>query len=212
MPGPYTLKINEIFWSFQGEGLRAGFPSIFIRLSGCSLKCPYCDTRDAWNTGTSMTIDDILSQIETYRKKYPLSQIVLTGGEPMEQDLSSITALLKTKNFFISIETNGFGFRDLPIDWWTVSPKDVNHYSIHADLEEKINEIKLVVNRNLSVEVIKKTRAFVRNVPIFLQPDGTDGTNGNRYKNTFSLFRECQEAGIENIRCGVQLHKVYNVE
>ncbi len=209
MPEPYTLKINEIFWSFQGEGLRVGFPSVFLRLSGCSLECPYCDTKKAWNEGTSLPIDDILSQIETYRKKYPVSQVVITGGEPMEQDLSAITSLLKTKNFFISIETNGCGFQDLPIDWWTVSPKDVNRYSIHTDLKEKINEIKLVVNPNLSMEVIKKTRAFIQKVPIFLQPDGTDK---NRYMNTFSFFRECQEAGIENIRCGVQLHKIYNVE
>lgn len=156
-----------------------------------------------------MPLGEILSEIKTYKKKYPQSQVVITGGEPLEQDLSEITTELKKKDFFLSIETNGVHFQDLPIDWWTVSPKDVTDYFIHKDLLKKINEAKFIVNKNLTIEIIKRTRSIVPfPVPIFLQPEQHDK---NRYINTFSLFQKCQEEGIENIRSGVQLHQVYNV-
>ena len=212
MQGPSILKIKEIFWSFQGEGLRVGVPSIFLRLAGCSVQCPYCDTKDSWESdaGAAMSIEEILSKIEIYKKKYPQSQVVITGGEPLEQDLSKITAALKKKNFFLSIETNGIHFQDLPIDWWTVSPKDVTGYFIHQELLKKTNEIKLVVNKNLAIDEIKRTRSMVPvSVPIFLQPEANDK---DRYINTFSLFRHCQEENFENIKAGIQLHKIYNVK
>lgn len=212
MQGPSILKINEIFWSFQGEGLRVGVPSIFLRLAGCSIQCPYCDTKDSWKSdpGASMSIEEILLEMEKYKKKYPQSQVVITGGEPLEQDLSEITLALKKKNYFLSIETNGLHFQDLPIDWWTVAPKDVTGYFIHQELLKKANEIKLIVNKNLAVDVIKRTRSLVPvPVPIFLQPEANDK---DRYINTFSLFRQCQEENLENTRCGIQLHKIYNVK
>jgi len=212
MQGPSILKINEIFWSFQGEGSRVGVPSIFLRLAGCSAQCPYCDTKDSWKSdaGASVSIEEILSELEKYKKKYPQSQVVITGGEPLEQDLSGITTALKKKNNFLSIETNGLHFQDLPIDWWTVSPKDVTGYFIHREVLKKTNEIKLIVNKNLTMDVIKKTRLLVpASVPIFLQPEANDK---DRYINTFSLFQRCQEENFENIRCGIQLHKIYNVK
>jgi organic radical activating enzyme len=212
MQGPSILKINEIFWSFQGEGSRVGVPSIFLRFAGCSAQCPYCDTKDSWkiDDGVSLSVEEILSEIDKYKKKYPKSQVVITGGEPLEQNLSEITAALKKKNHFLSIETNGIHFQELPVDWWTVSPKDVTGYFIHQDLLQKTNEIKLVVNKNLTIDAIKRTRSMAPvSVPIFLQPETNDK---NRYINTFSLFRQCQEENLENTRCGIQLHKVYNVK
>lgn len=212
MQGPSILKINEIFWSFQGEGLRVGVPSVFLRFAGCSIQCPYCDTKISWKSdaGTSLSVEEIISEIEKYKKKYPQSQVVITGGEPLEQDLSEITAALKKKNNFLSIETNGIHFQDLPVDWWTVSPKDVSDYFIQQDLVKRINEIKLVVNKNLTIDVIKRVRRMMPvSVPIFLQPEGNDK---NRYINTFSLFKQCLEEKLENTRCGIQLHKVYEVK
>ena len=105
MQGPSILKINEIFWSFQGEGSRVGVPSIFLRFAGCSAQCPYCDSKDSWKIdgGASLSIKEILSEIEKYKKKYPQSQVVITGGEPLEQELSEITTALKKKKHFLSI-------------------------------------------------------------------------------------------------------------
>jgi organic radical activating enzyme len=189
-----------------------GVPSVFLRFAGCSVQCPYCDTKNTWNSDAcaSLSLEEILSGIEKYKTKYPQSQVVITGGEPLEQDLLEITKALKKKNNFLSIETNGLHFQDLPFDWWTVSPKDVTDYFIHRDLLKKTNEIKLVVNKNLTMEVIKRTRSMAPvSVPIFLQPEADDK---DRYISTFSLFRQCQEEKLENIRVGIQLHKIYNVK
>ncbi len=56
-------RINEIFWSAQGEGLRSGVPSVFVRLAGCTLGCPYCDTRRAWERGRERTVEDVVAAV-----------------------------------------------------------------------------------------------------------------------------------------------------
>ncbi len=208
MPEPSILKINEIFWSFQGEGLRAGYPSIFVRMAGCTYGCEYCDTKQAWETGIWMSIDDIWNAIKPFHKQYPQSQVVLTGGEPLEQNLAELVIELKKKDFYITIETNGIEFNELPIDWWTVSPKDVVDYSIHDDLLNRIDEVKLIVNKNLNIDVIRRIRQHGNHFPIFLQPDSTDI---RRYENVFALYEYCQSENIADVRPGVQLHKIYNV-
>ena len=154
------LLVSEIFWSFQGEGQRAGFPSIFLRLAGCSTRCNYCDTKYAWEKGKKESTENILLNIDQAKKKYPESQVVITGGEPLEQDLSVITNRLKGKKYTVAIETNGMYYQNLDINWWTVSPKDKNNFFVHHQLIEKINEVKLIVNGNLNIEVIKKIRSF----------------------------------------------------
>lgn len=209
MPEPSFLEINEIFWSFQGEGARTGVPSIFLRLSGCSLRCVYCDTQYAWEEGRFMEMQDIIAQIDGHKKRYPRSQVVITGGEPLEQDLSLLVERLHDKDFFTAIETNGSLFQDLAVDWWTVSPKDGNDYHIDERLFQKINEVKLIVNKSLTLQVIESIRRIRQDFPIFLQPDWTDN---DRFGSTFRLFQQCQERGIKDIHPGLQLHKIYNVK
>ncbi len=204
-----TLKINEIFHSFQGEGARVGKAAIFLRLAGCSLHCPYCDTKEAWNSGTEMLPTEIGRVIEKHLLSFPGAQVVFTGGEPLEQDLSVMVDLLKSRGCFLAIETHGGLFQPLPIDWWTVAPKDVTDYSIHPQLIPHINEIKLIVNKNLTLGVLAKLRQTTPAVPFFLQPDET---NENRYEDTYHLFKQCQEAGLVDVRCGIQLHRIYNVK
>jgi 7-carboxy-7-deazaguanine synthase len=77
-----TLKVNEIFRSLQGEGVRAGMPCAFVRLAGCNLRCTWCDTKYAWDEGTEMTLDEITRAVE----KLDLTRVELTGGEPLIQD------------------------------------------------------------------------------------------------------------------------------
>ncbi|HLP45961.1 MAG TPA: 7-carboxy-7-deazaguanine synthase QueE [Candidatus Deferrimicrobium sp.] len=202
------LRINEIFWSFQGEGLRVGVPSIFLRLAGCTLKCSYCDTKYAWEQGRWMPLAEILSEIAKQKKKYPASQVVITGGEPLEQDLVDLVGALKSQDYFIAIETSGVEYADLAIDWWTVSPKDVSDYAINKELQKRIDEVKLIVNENLTIDVIKRIRALGDYFTIFLQPDSSDN---HKFENTFYLFEQCQLEGLLDIRPGIQLHKVYKV-
>jgi organic radical activating enzyme len=112
-------RINEIFHSLQGEGFHTGTPCVFVRFSGCNLRCHFCDTdhRD----GVMMTLDDIIGEVN----RYPAApMVVLTGGEPslfVDQDF--VEGLKRATGKRVAIETNGT--RPLPegIDWVTLSPK-----------------------------------------------------------------------------------------
>jgi len=203
------LKINEIFISAQGEGNRVGIPSVFIRLSGCSAGCPYCDSKNSWNEGFVLEESEIVKRVVGYKKLYKNFQIVITGGEPFEQRIDLLVDLLKKENFFIAVETNGKNFYSTKIDWYAISPKDVYDYEINNGFIDKINEIKLIVNENLSLSVIKNIRNINGNFPIYLQPDFY---NTEKYKNTFLFYNECIKSGIKNIRLGFQLHRLYGIE
>jgi organic radical activating enzyme len=201
------LKINDIFWSLQGEGLRAGTPAVFIRLSGCSLRCPYCDTRGAWTAGRQMSEAKIETAVADLKRSFPESRLVITGGEPLEQDLKELLSRCHKEKYFVAVETNGLHFQDLPFDWWTVSPKDVADFRVHPRLWARAAEIKLLVTPALDLEALQGIR---RQTPaaIILQPEhGRPGKN----RHAFELFQAGQRCGIANLRLGAQLHKIYRV-
>ena len=112
-------KVNEIFHSLQGEGFNTGTASVFIRLSGCNLRCSFCDTRH--EEGTMMSLQEIVDKV----MQYPLAPwIVLTGGEPsLWIDEAFITNLKAMTGKRIAIETNGTHTLPQGIDWVTLSPK-----------------------------------------------------------------------------------------
>lgn len=98
------LKVSEIFYSLQGEGLTSGLPTVFIRLTGCPLRCSYCDTTYAFSGGQRMGLDEILAVVEGY----PCKQICLTGGEPLAQpNAIALMKLLLGRGYGISLETAG---------------------------------------------------------------------------------------------------------
>ncbi|MDE7376893.1 MAG: 7-carboxy-7-deazaguanine synthase QueE, partial [Muribaculaceae bacterium] len=127
-----TYKVNEIFYSLQGEGCHTGTPAVFVRLSGCNRACPFCDTDHA--AGRAMTAAEIAAEVA----QYPARHIVITGGEPALQIDEALVAVLKSKGHYLQIETNG----SLPlpdgIDWVTCSPKDEPWRIGHVD------ELKIV--------------------------------------------------------------------
>ena len=133
-------KIKEIFLSVQGEGCHTGVPSIFIRFSGCNLRCNFCDTEH--DDGSLMSDDHIIQEV----KKHRAQQIVLTGGEPSIQIDNEFIALLKQSTGLpVAIETNGT--RKLPdgIDWVTVSPKADWHFNGEGDIKvTHADELKVV--------------------------------------------------------------------
>ena len=112
-------KINEIFYSLQGEGHHTGYPSVFIRFSGCNLACPFCDTEH--EEGIYMSDNDIIHAVNLYRASW----IVLTGGEPaLHIDEDFIRMLKRATGKNIAVETNGTVPLPKGIDWITVSPKE----------------------------------------------------------------------------------------
>ena len=78
-----TLNITEIFYSIQGEALEVGLPTVFIRLTGCPLRCGYCDTTYAFKGNNPMTIDQIIEKV----REFPTHQVCVTGGEPLAQKM-----------------------------------------------------------------------------------------------------------------------------
>lgn len=99
-----TLRITEIFLSLQGETSRAGLPTVFVRLTGCPLRCLYCDTAYAFHGGTTMTIEAILSSVRGHGVRY----VTVTGGEPLAQKGTlELLAALADGGYSVSLETSG---------------------------------------------------------------------------------------------------------
>jgi 7-carboxy-7-deazaguanine synthase len=98
------LRVNEIFKSIQGESSYAGIPSVFVRLTGCNLRCSYCDTTYAYDEGAEMSVNEILSTI----KGYGCKNVCITGGEPLLQSsIIKLIDLLKKSHYKIFVETGG---------------------------------------------------------------------------------------------------------
>ena len=116
----YVYKINEIFYSMQGEGFHSGTPAVFVRFSGCNLHCVFCDTQHQY--GMMMSMQEIVDEVNKFPEA-PL--LVLTGGEPsLYIDETFVVALKSATGKIVAIETNGT--RPLPdsLDWVTFSPKN----------------------------------------------------------------------------------------
>ena len=98
------LKVNEIFYSLQGETSRIGLPTVFVRLTGCPLRCGYCDTAYAFNEGVSLEIPAILEQVAAFHPRY----VTVTGGEPLAQkECPALLTSLCDAGYSVSLETSG---------------------------------------------------------------------------------------------------------
>lgn len=135
------MRVNEIFYSLQGEGRWTGTASVFVRLSGCNLKCWFCDTKH--EDGTEMTEDEIVESVSGFTRysrnsrnssDSSLPHIVLTGGEPGLQLTKTLIDKLHDAGYFVQIETNGTVQLPEGIDWVTCSPKsaDVENMKVFA--------------------------------------------------------------------------------
>lgn len=121
------MLISEIYRSDQGEGLLTGTPSVFVRTSGCNLRCDFCDTPFAsWNPeGRALSVDEIVTHVLT--EADGASHVVLTGGEPMlPRDVEQLCSALSRGGFHITIETAGTIDRDVACDLMSISPKLTN--------------------------------------------------------------------------------------
>lgn len=98
------LRVNEIFHSIQGESCRAGWPCVFVRLTGCNLRCTYCDTRYAYEEGEEMTVPDVVSRVKAFR----CPMVEITGGEPLiQEETPRLAEALLSAGLTVLVETNG---------------------------------------------------------------------------------------------------------
>ena len=142
------MKINEIFYSIQGEGIYIGLLMVFIRVTGCNLRCLWCDTKYAYTDGSELTIEEIIERL----LEYPLKQICLTGGEPMcQEETPELIKRLITHGYTIYLETNGsIGISKLPKSEaikFSLSPKPI------------INGLSFLAATNLGSPVINAMMA-----------------------------------------------------
>jgi 7-carboxy-7-deazaguanine synthase len=201
-----TLNINEIFYSLQGEAREVGLPTIFVRLTGCPLRCGYCDTQYAFKGNNLMSISDILCEVKQYKTQY----ICVTGGEPLAQiDCHILLDALVCQDYLVSLETSG-SFEigtinpkvSIVMDIKTPSSKEEgsNLYTNIAKLKAK-DQLKFVIGSRAdfdwSVGILQKNPcvAGVLFSPVFNQISPTQ------------LAQWILDAQL-NVRLQVQMHKL----
>lgn len=185
------MKINEIFYSLQGEGYHTGTPAIFIRFSGCNLKCDFCDTLH--QEGKQMTEAQIVEEV----RKYPAMLVVLTGGEPTLQVTTELCEKLHNIGKYIAIETNGTHPVPYGVDWITCSPK-YEPLEIH-----NCDELK-VVYEGQDMSQYDSIRAYRR----FLQPCDRKDPEYNK-QNIAKVIEYC--LAHPEWRISIQTQKILNV-
>lgn len=188
------MRINEIFYSVQGEGYFTGTPAVFIRFSGCNLNCPFCDTEHQHYR--ELTIEKIIDEISSY----PAKHAIITGGEPSLQVTGEFIEALHRHGYFVQAETNGTKRLPDNIDWITCSPK-----AAPVDYEE-VDELKVVFIQPESMEMDRyegiKAKIYS------LQPCDT----GDPVRN-----KEIVEDAISYVkrnpkwRLSLQMHKMLNI-
>lgn len=202
------LKINEIYFSVQGESSFIGLPCVFIRTTGCSLRCSYCDTEYAFYEGKNLSFEEILTEV----KKHSAKLILLTGGEPLDQKESyALLSLLCDSGYTVCLETAGH--RDIK----TVDPrvhiildmKTPSSLMMKKNLYENLNlvsqkdEVKFVIGSEAdlewSVNLVNEHNLTNKTQVIFSPVFG---------KITYEwLAKEVLKTGLP-IRFQVQLHKI----
>jgi len=162
------LPIMEYFYTIQGEGFHSGRPAFFIRLSGCDVGCVWCDVKESWdiNDQQYMSIDVLLQEIQKTKADF----IVITGGEPLMHNLSTLSKKLKELNKTIAIETSGTYPSKGIIDWFCFSPK-----KFRKPLEEAYamaNELKIIINHKSDFDwALEHAKKVNDKCHLFLQPE-----------------------------------------
>ena len=138
------FKVNEIFYSLQGEGRNTGRAAVFIRFAGCNLRCSFCDTE--FDSYREMSAEEIVDAISVWPSRF----VVLTGGEPTLQVDDAFVDLLHQHGYEVAMESNGTRPAPRNLDWLTVSPKDWWKASggWWTEHRSRINEVKIVFDED----------------------------------------------------------------
>lgn len=196
MPQP-SWKVNEIFYSIQGEGRHTGMPAVFLRLAGCTMGCSFCDTKYAFQTGEEMNSLQVLVALA----EYPCKTVVITGGEPSEQDLPSLIAALKSAGYCVHLETNGAHDCDVSrADFVCVSPKKY----VSQEMLKKADVIKIVVGQETDLADLEKYYNYENDkTQIYLQPES------NLQENIALCVKLLKKHPAA--RLSLQTHKLINI-
>ena len=200
------MIVNEIFKSIQGEGVHIGKPQIFVRLTGCNLRCSWCDTKYALEEGTEKSISQIVEEVE----KIGLKNICITGGEPLlqKEELRELIRELKKRGYSILLETNGT-FYDKEIfesvgcvsfDIKAPSSNEKSNLDFVKNLKRE-DFVKIVIADDIDYEFAKKISGNIQ-VEVVLQP--------TEVKNLKKLTEKVLQDNLD-VRVLPQLHKIISV-
>jgi 7-carboxy-7-deazaguanine synthase len=202
------LKVVEIFGTLQGEGPFVGQPSVFVRLGGCNLACSFCDTE--FEAFEAM---DLVAVVEHVEKLAGTTHnlVVITGGEPLRQNITPLCEALLAKGLRVQIETNGTLWRELPQGVNIVcSPKisDGKYHPLRPDLLARVDALKFIVSAD-DVEycAVGEVGQSTRTIPIYVQAmDVYDPA-----RNAANAAHALALAQTHGYRLSTQMHKVWGI-
>ena len=191
-------RINDIFYSLQGEGHNTGRAAVFVRFAGCNLRCSFCDTE--FDTYREMIDEEILAAISGYPARF----VVLTGGEPTLQVDEAFIELLHQHGYEVAMESNGTRPAPRNLDWLTVSPK-VRSEKLEVRSEKVADELKVVFDETTAPESYLSLLTSNFSPLLYLQPCDT----GDVVRNE-AIIARCVEYIKEHPwwRLSLQTHKL----
>lgn len=207
-------RVNDIFYSLQGEGRHTGRAALFVRFSGCNLRCPFCDTK--FDSFRELSDEDIIAELltlcQTHDLQATLPMVVLTGGEPTLQVDEPFVNLLHQEGFYVAMESNGLLPAPANLNWLTVSPKAP--YSptscLHKETAKAADEIKIVFDgKNDPERILADYLGAVPASHLYLQPCDTGNADENR------LLTSCCVDYIKHHphwQLSLQTHKLIGIE
>jgi len=200
------MRINEIFYSIQGEGSHAGRPAVFVRFAGCNLKCDFCDTNH--QPYKDYTEDEIVRQIASYNANF----VVFTGGEPTLQLTESLVDKVHAirDDMYIAVESNGTHDCVGNVNWLTISPKDLYLGEKAKICRQFCNEFKIVWDGVVDIPNYLETylKDWYLQPHLYLQPCDTGDIDKNK-----EIINKCVEFVKNNPKwkLSIQLQKILNV-
>ena len=196
------MLVNEIFHSLQGEGYHSGTPAVFVRLSGCNLCCPFCDTQHAG--GTEMSEPEIVAAVKSLCPVLRSPLVVVTGGEPALQLTPSLVDALHAAGCRVAVETNGTLPLPGNVDWVTLSPKSLWLGEAAAPVLTRADELKVLFDGEHNPSAYDHIDAAHR----FLQPMDT----GDAARNAALMHQAADYClGHPQWRLSLQIHKILNI-
>jgi organic radical activating enzyme len=203
----FTLAVQEVFPTVQGEGMFAGYASVFVRLGGCNLACVFCDTE--FESFETYTLAEVMARVHACVTTPTPPLVVITGGEPLRQPLRPLTDALLLEGFTVQLETNGTLFQELDARVsWVCSPKAVNgrYHPLRPDVLARVSALKFLISATLE-PYMDIPDIGVCTAPVYLQPmDEHDAvTNAANIQRTLELVMQ------HGHRLSVQLHKMLGI-
>ena len=202
-----------MFPTLQGEGPYVGYPSVFVRLGGCNLACSFCDTE--FETFSTVAIDDILEQVKVLSLNDGVRVrhlVVLTGGEPLRQNIVPLCERLLAEGFKVQIETNGTLYRNLPKDVSIIcSPKNTGagYFPVREDLLPHIQAFKFIISsHDNKYQQVGDVGQGTYHTPVYVQP--MDEYDAKR--NAENLAYTAELAQKNGYIVSLQMHKILGIE